>query len=220
MRRIKLILFYVSQIITAKIFLISLSLLLLCFGGLFIYQSKIYQRVGQKISQKFTALRKSAHTKLCASLAVGIPQETPKTKAKEGKFRKINLPKCGNVFQITDVAGGAVTPQSRAVKVTVEGFEAENCDRAEITFRLVREGKVVWKKTEVDSSCSLSGKPNGSYVLSLPTPQEASQGGELELCFDLINKEGGRASQNKPSVCPLLAVHPFLCQKLPLLEGW
>ena len=153
-------------------------------------------------------------------MAVGIPQEIPETKKE--KFGKLTLPKCGDSLLIDNGKGQPLTADSSVLHLTATGFEAEECQKAEITLRLVKEGKIIWKKTEIDSSCSVSHKPGGSYIISLAKPADlpSLENSELELCFDLINKEGGRASQNKPSKCSLLAIYPFLCQKIPNPNAW
>lgn len=212
---------YIKQVLASKSFLIPFTILI-------IFLTLVWQlpKIVPLVNQKFLNFKKGAHLRICSQLATGLPQKEVSPEEKS-KFRKIagELPKCGESLKVLDaLTDGAVTTNSSAVKIEASGFFTVDCDRAEITLRLVKENQIVWEKKEVDSSCSASeeGKPGGNYTISLVKPSNLPflEGTELEVCFDLVNKSGERASQNPVSSCEILAFIPYLCQKIPIPNSW
>jgi hypothetical protein len=211
----------IKQALTSKLFLVPLLTVISFFLLFFVVLKEL-----PLIEEKILSFKKRAHTQFCASLATGIPQEELSFEQKS-KFKEIvkGLPKCGDTLKIVDgETNGLVTSDSLAIRIEASGFSATDCDRAEVTLRLVRENEVVWEKKEIDSSCSESEKEKlvGNYIISLVKPSGLPDlsGTELEACFDLVNKSGGRASQNPVSACKILAFVPQLCQKIPIPNSW
>jgi hypothetical protein len=212
---------HIKQVLTSKIFFIPLVTVISFFLLFFVVLKEL-----PAIEEKISSFRKRVHTQFCASLATGVPQEklSPEQKSKFKETAK-ELPKCGDTLKIVDVeTNGSVTVDSSAIRLEATGFSATDCDRAEITLRLVRENKVVWEKKEIDSSCSGSKEEDlvKTYIISLIRPSGLPDlsGAELEACFDLVDKSGGRASQNPVSACEILAFVPQLCQKIPIPNSW
>lgn len=213
---------WIKQITTSKIF--RLQALVLVVLLLILAAGKV--QFLEKVKNKVQLTRRAVHTRFCGSLATGVPQEKL-TPEQESRFGKISgePPRCGDTLTFSDAkTKGPASPASTAINIIASGFQATDCNRAEITLRLTQAEAIVWKKTEIDSSCSSSaeGKPRGNYVIRLEKPgsELPLEGSELEVCFDLINKSGRRASQNPTSTCEILAFTPYLCQKIPIPNGW
>lgn len=209
---------WIKQIITSKILILPL-LAFFIFLLILVCQ-------GLRIDRELNEFKKTLHTRICANLISGVPQkELSEVQRSRLKDLGGSLPRCGDKLSVIDAqTNGPVTPESSQIRVETSGFLATDCDRAEITLRLVKESQVIWEKKEVDSSCSASeeGKPNGNYTISLAKPDNGLplEEAELEICFDLINKTGERASQNPVPSCEILAFIPYLCQKIPIPNAW
>lgn len=131
------------------------------------------------------------------------------------------LPRCGDAFIVLDsTTNGPVTTESAGLLITMadtEPFYDPNCELALYMISIYRggigEGFRYWGTdgpiTQVDYSCQGSmplGYPNNTYNSGSMPPSGTMQDGDImEICFDVEDCAGNRASENDSEDCPLIS---------------
>ena len=135
------------------------------------------------------------------------------------------LPTCGNTIELSDAETGSwITTSTENVLVQTAGFWDKNCVKATYSARILRNGVKIWPEgadwyVQEDTICTTTGGyPNNHYVFQGLPPEGTVDGDQLELCFDVIDCAGHKASENSVEDCPILEEAPNLCKTITIFS--